>query len=577
MITSVLDPRTSQRIGGLQAQAAGILNYAQGMYTNPETGHSVPILEAIEKKFIECSLQEESSHEEFDAEVITETLMERCITKYKILNVLDPCTNELLSANEAVRKQIIDTETNAYVDERSGEYVSIREAVRRNLIQAEVSERTERKPLGLTLQNALRLGLFNPDTGKFKDPYTSTQFDLNQAIEKGHINPNGAAIADSNSNGSMTLNEAFKYSIFNKRNGCLDRTRLMMFKARLVEHGKIYKWNFEDAVKCGLLSLKTARYKHQMSNELLSIREAIQRGLIDGDSTIMTSSDLTTTSTLSNKLITLKQALDEMIFFDEHGFVYDLKSGHKLSPSITLEHLFNTRKIFSAFNENTGEIFLPSLGKIVPFERAIRKMKMQDKANTNVVRIFDPKSNKDLVVNDAFERGIIDKTSGMIIDPKSGGLLSIKEAVKRSILSVTGAPVVTGHHDHEIIESAQITSRKNRHQHSSYYDSVNEKRDILTHHHHHNKKKSAAIISNKLKVEDDREYLTVLSDLKLNNDNGVVTNIKQTHEEGTRRIIDNGNVMHKIRSDFKETLIEPGQTPRITSKGQFNKEFIEKI
>ena len=306
-----------------------------------------------------------------DAEVITDTLMERTTTKYRILEVLDPYSNEAITGSEAVRRQILDTETNSYVDGASSTitFIPIREAVRRNLIKAEVSEGVERKPLGLTLQNALRLGLFVAETGKFRDPYTGTYMELNAAIERGHINPNGAAVADSqhNENGSMTLNEAFQYSVFNKRTGVLDRQRLHMFKAKLVEpSSKLFKWNFEDAVKCGLVSLRTARYKHQQSGESLSLREAIQRGLIDGESTVLE---------LDDKLYSLKRALDEVVRFDDHGHLLDLVTGLPFSSNLSLEQMFNTRKLFPAFDENTGEIYLPSMDKIVPFERAIRKGK----------------------------------------------------------------------------------------------------------------------------------------------------------------------------------------------------------
>lgn len=193
----------------------------------------------------------------------------------------------------------------------------------------------------------------------------------------------------------MTLNEAFSCGIFNKKSGMLDRSRLSMFKARIVE-AKIYKWNFEDAVKCGLVNLKTGKYKHQQSGEILTIKDAINRGLIDGESTIIE-------NPLTNNLLTLKQTLDT-VKIDDKGQVIDPMTNDVV---INLEAAFNHRKIFSAFNENTGEIFLTSRGKIVPFEKAMRKNKM-DKS----VRIFDPKSNKDLTINDAIERAIIDKTSG---------------------------------------------------------------------------------------------------------------------------------------------------------------------
>ena len=145
-------------------------------------------------------------------------------------------------------------------------------------------------------------------------------------------------------------------------------------KGKIVE-AKIYKWNFEDAVKCGIINLKTGKYKHQQSGELLTVKEAITRGLIDGESTIIE-------NPVNNILMTLKQALDT-VRIDEHGNVLDATTGKLI---ISLENVLNSRKLFSAFNENTGEIFLSSKNKIVPFEKAIRKNKL-DKC----VRIFDPR------------------------------------------------------------------------------------------------------------------------------------------------------------------------------------------
>lgn len=563
IVRSVIDPRTNEKIGGLQAQAAGILNYAQGMYTNPDTNHNIPISEAIERNFIQVQLQEETAHEEFDAEVVTETLMERCVTNYRILGVLDPFTNEFVSASEAVHRQIIDTETNAYVDASThDEPVPIKEAVRRNLIKAQVSEHVERKPLGLTLQNAMRLGLFNPENGRFKDLYTNKYYDLNQAIEKGHINPNGAAVSDS-ATGALTLNEAFSYSIFNKKTGIIDRNRLNQFKGRIVD-SKIFKWNFEDAVKCGIINLKTGKYKHQSTTELLSIKDAINRGLIDGESTIIE-------NPITNSLVTLKQALDTIVRIDDAGNVLDLNTNKMLN---TLENAFNTRKIISMFDENTGEIFLSSLGKIVPFEKAIRKKKM-DKS----VRIFDPKSNRDLSINDAIERAIIDKTSGMIIDPKGcGGLLSIKEAVKRGIVSVTGAPVVTGHHNSETIETPTITSRKTRHHLMQKFDDVIERNSLMDSRvkRSHHSSKSSALKSQSLTktpIVYDGEYLQsdLIKHANLPSDPSLITSIKTTNEEHRKKITGD-SLIESVKADFKETVIEPGKLPKVTSSANYEKE-----
>lgn len=421
---------------------------------------------------------------------------------------------------------------------------------------------------------------------------------MNQAIEKGHINANGAAIADSSS-GSMTLNEAFSYSIISKRTGILDRQRLQMFKGKMVE-AKIYKWNFEDAVKCGMVSLRTGRYKHQQTGESLSIKDAINRGLVDGETSVIE------TNPESGQLMTLRAALDTTIHIDEQGNVIDVASQRTIT---TLEQAFNSRKIISAFDENTGEIFLPSINKIVPFEKAIRRKKM-DKS----VRIFDPKSNRDLTINDAIERAIIDKTSGMIIDPKGcGGLLSIKEAVKRGIVSITGAPVVTGHHNSETIETPTITSRKHRHFPPQKFDDVIaetstplpivKSRSSGHHHHHHHhhsngsRLKSASssrLISNqstsngalksksytKTPIIYDSEFLQ--SDLLkemgssggltgLSSSDSVTTTLKTSNEEH-RKKISGQDVTELVKSSFKETVMEPGVLPKVTAKSNYAKE-----
>jgi hypothetical protein len=65
----------------------------------------------------------------------------------------------------AVKNQMIDTEAKTYTDFSTGETMTIQEAVNKKLIEAEISEHVERKPLGLSMQNAIRLGFYVAETG----------------------------------------------------------------------------------------------------------------------------------------------------------------------------------------------------------------------------------------------------------------------------------------------------------------------------------------------------------------------------------------------------------------------------
>jgi hypothetical protein len=375
----------------------------------------------------------------------------------------------------------------------------------------------------------------------------------------------------------MTLNEAFSCGIFDKRLGIVNKTRLTMYKAKLVD-SKIFKLNFEDAVKCGIINLKNGKYKHMQSEELLSLKDAINRGLIDGDSTILE-------NPATNTLMPIRKAL-ETVRINDNGEVVDPSTGKCIT---TLEQAFNTRKIFSAFDENTGEIFLNSRGKIVPFEKAVRKNKM-DKD----VRIFDPKHNKELNINDAIEYGILDKTTGMIIDPKGGSLLSIREAVKRGIIGIVGAPVVTGHHDSEAIEKPVITSRKHRHLLQPHDDDIGNNRNGNL-----NSSFESTITSRPIKKEygQQEQHINMISPrtktpivyeiddstrtlvnetknslLSSSNNDNVITKIKTSTEEHIKRIKEEGDVINKVKKNYKETVLQPGLPAQVTASSNYEYE-----
>lgn len=176
-----IDSDSQEKIGGLEAQAVGILNYAQGVYHDRKYGVKIPLgkhsitrrssspfflLEkAIERKLLDVELVSQKRLEEYDLELVTDTITERRITLYKIHGVRNNALDRMESGAVAVKSQMIDTEAKTFTDFSTGETMSIQEAVNRDLIQAEISEHVERKPLGLSMQNAIRLGFYVAETG----------------------------------------------------------------------------------------------------------------------------------------------------------------------------------------------------------------------------------------------------------------------------------------------------------------------------------------------------------------------------------------------------------------------------
>lgn len=209
----------------------------------------------------------------------------------------------------------------------------------------------------------------------------------------------------------------------------------------------------------------------------------------------------------------------------------------------------------------------------------------------------------------------------MIIDPKGcGGLLSIKEAVKRGIVSITGAPVVTGHHNSETIEAPTITSRKHRHFPPQKFDDVvaeppstplpivksrssgGARRHHHHHHHHHQSSRSgsggdasrlksasssrigesSATGANGLKSKSytktpiiyDAEFLQsadLLKEIGGTDSADSVTTLKTTNEEH-RKKISGQDVTERVKSNFKETVLAPGELPKVTATANYEKE-----
>ncbi|CAF1221360.1 unnamed protein product [Rotaria sordida] len=440
-----VDSESQEKIGGLEAQAIGILNYAQGVYHDRKYGVRIPLDKAIEKKLLDVELISQNRFEEYDLELITDTITEKRITLYKIHGVRNNVLDRMESGAVAVKNQIIDTEAKTYTDFSTGETMPIQEAINKRLVDAEISEHVERKPLGLSMQNAIRLGFYVAETGTFRDPATEQYMTLMEAIERGHIHVNGIAFADSEQ-GPITLYDALSLGLINRRDGGkLNPPKINLYRARLVE-SKLHRMNVEDAIRCGLLNLRTGFYKHPHSGEQLNLKEAIQRGLIDGQSTIIE-------HPTSGRFMTLKEALDG-IRIDNDGQVIDSYTNKIIT---TLELAFNHRKLFSQFDVNAGEVFLPLRNESVGFEKAIRKNLLDN----NRMKLFDPKTSREYTIQDAIERGLVDSESGLIYDTHTHTQYSIREAIRHGIVAIVGAPLVPIKANHDTV-AAKITSRKNR-------------------------------------------------------------------------------------------------------------------
>ena len=109
--------------------------------------------------------------------------------------VVDPITGQPLSLDEAIRCGLIDPNTGEFVDPKTGQRFSLGEAVVKGLVDPKLAETLAgncgvfdpRTGQHLTLLEAIAKGLFDPKEKTFVDPKTGKPVSVNEAVRLGFI------------------------------------------------------------------------------------------------------------------------------------------------------------------------------------------------------------------------------------------------------------------------------------------------------------------------------------------------------------------------------------------------------
>ena len=109
--------------------------------------------------------------------------------------ISDPITGQPLSLDQAIRCGLIDTETGEFVDPKTGRRYSLGEAVSKGLLDPQLAE-TLTSSCGIfdpksgrqiSLLEAIGKGLFDPKEKTFIDPITGKPVTLHDAVKLGFI------------------------------------------------------------------------------------------------------------------------------------------------------------------------------------------------------------------------------------------------------------------------------------------------------------------------------------------------------------------------------------------------------
>lgn len=289
------------------------------------------------------------------------------------------------------------------------------------------SEIYSRKRGGMPLLDAIKLGIFDPVNGRFKDPVTGEEMSLPEAVKKGHIDPTLPAYIDLKTNTVVSLEEAFSKGKIDPRSGNMTSALRIDLRHQSSVPGKM---NIEDAIKIGLLDQQTGQFTNPATGEVMNLQEAMHRGFLDGKS-------VTVNNPNTGKKVTLETAIETGLVDGVTGALFDTAGKTKI---LSFVDAMQSGLVESTYDVETGMIFDSTTGEYISIDKAI----MYNHIESSCLLVIDTKTGEQLSMDEAVDRGIIDEGTGEYINKATGERITAAEAAKLGLLAIVGAPVLAG-------------------------------------------------------------------------------------------------------------------------------------
>lgn len=419
----------------LEAVFSGHINPRNGNVINPKTQKPVPINEAIKLSII--TPEGAALLNSLLSISITSQTISKIVKRYCTVTHADVTRKEMkMTFVEAVKKGLIDEQSQTFIDPDTNEVISIQDALNSGVIGAtptddvEISKfyktdmvvpisepkptherrSTEKQvfelpPEGWTLSEAISHGHFDPVTGLFIIPGTDRLVSFEECIKLQIINPSSASVVDPSNSRKISLLRSLEKHILNS----------------------------------------TGHYKTPA--KLVTMKEAIENHHIVLES--MTETEQTNQRLIQITKVTGKPDLVEVSNVLDKNPPTFTKVKSTDSETSNLEPLLVSPGVI--YDPSTALIIFTESGKSKNILEAVKEKELQPQ----LVNVKDPYTGKEMPLNEAINKGIVDGESGDYKD-KSGRRISLSDAAKYGVLSIIGEPLVAAAGVVSVIRNAMV-------------------------------------------------------------------------------------------------------------------------
>jgi hypothetical protein len=463
-LISVKDPENDTEYDPVEAERRGLINKIQGIYMNPITGDKISIREAIERGFIKAELIEEPDYADLPQDATHYATME-AVREQKsahMVAVIDVRTGEEISVLEALQRGLVDPSTGAYTNPLTGEVFTMQQAVDKGLVKASVKSQGSslftqtpkltktfevmsvvdpRTQENVSMPEAIRRGLVDPQTGMYIDVATGQKIPLDKAVEKGLVSTDGGEVklVPTEELGSMKFHVETSRSSLASQSAVKHESGTSVVQRQLVDPrtGELLAdaqqnvldgqhflgvgpdrddggtLQYTEALEKGLVDRENNRFTDPRTGETIPLDEAIKQGMIKVDVPVKIEKKSRT------ETFTVKREIERSVS-PERKPTDSLPRGRRGDSAERGRMSFTEALSKGLVDMSTREFVDPNTGDRIPIEDAIR---------AGLLSGTDPGSRAPISLEEAIARGFVDPTSGTYRDPATGRQMTIDEAI----------------------------------------------------------------------------------------------------------------------------------------------------
>ncbi|XP_049546708.1 uncharacterized protein LOC125957803 isoform X15 [Anopheles darlingi] len=345
------------------------------------------------------------------------------------LSVRDPSDGQIVPLAVAIERGIIDLRIGVLLNRDTQEEIGLNEAYLRGYLLD-----GKRKPI--SLEAAVRKGLYNPESGLILDTITEEMVDVQQSVDKGIVDARISNVKDTLENTLVPLQDALDKKLLDAGSGRLKDTardqllplnvavEQQLMDTRHVTHSLL------DVLSRELYNPATGKILDPARGEESNLREAIDARQVEIDSVLIRDEQ-------RESVVRCSEAIAS-------GLVDDVR-GVLTRPELTLDrayqkgYVLSSKKPISLADALVRGFYEPTTGKLLveggPSEAlTLKEAIAEGEVSTADLIVRDSKAGTVVSLAEAIRSGLVDAQSGTVVDSASGLSVGLAEALDRGLI-----------------------------------------------------------------------------------------------------------------------------------------------